>query len=129
MAKADQQFSPVYTNNRWEFEFQVVDEDDPAEPPLSIAGHTIYFALTRFNSRGQPIVGSPLLDFNSVDDPSVVMITNAAQGQGIVILPASITIDVPPKDYYLEIEDKDASGNPVVVSTGTLPVLPNVVNS
>lgn len=125
------QTETVYTNNRWILRFVIRDEDDPApvKPPLDITGHTIRFALARLGASGAPLVNNPVLDFNSGDEPLVVVITDAPNGAVEVRLDDSITVAVPPREYYLELEDVDGLGNPVVVATGNLTVLPNVVNA
>lgn len=128
MAKTGQA-DELYTNNRWVLRFVVVDEDVPGEPPLDITGHTIYFALTKLNTQGNPIAASPVIDKNSTAHPTEVVITDASQGEVDVILDESVTVAVRPGEYYVELEDKDALGNPVVVMTGNLTVLPNVSNA
>lgn len=128
MAKTGQD-ATIYTDNYVILRFSVVDEDDPLEPALDLTGLEVFYSVARYNSRGEPIVATPLIDVNSDGDPSVVLVTDAVNGVVEIRLTAAITALLSPRDYYHELEVVDGLGNPVVTATGNLTVLPNVVNA
>lgn len=127
MAKTGQD-ATIYRNNKVTLRFTIVDEDAVGEPPLDITTFTIKFAVARLTEAGDPIVGSPVIDLSSATSAKVVK-TVPLSGQVEVRLEEEDTDLLTPRDYYLELEAFDASSNPVVVATGILTVLPNVVNA
>lgn len=129
MAKVNQD-AVAYRNNRWILRYTVVDEDAPGEPALDISNYVIYFSIAPFNTQGDPLVNSPVIDLNSDDDPLQVVKTDAVNGEVEVTLENEDTALLKaPKDYYQELEVEDAFGNRVVSSTGTISVRPNVNNA
>ncbi len=128
MAKTGQD-AEVYQNNYWILRFTVVDEDAVGEPPRNITSDRIFWSMTRVTQSGTPLVNDPIFDFDSTDDPSIVVKTTPASGLVEVRILASLNADVDPRSYWHELEVVDVSGNPVVSATGTLTVLHNVVNA
>lgn len=127
MAKTGQD-ATIYRRNKVTFRFTVVDEDTDGEPALDITTFTVKFAIARLSEAGDPIVGSPVIDLSSATSAKVVK-TDAVNGEVEVRLDKDDTDLLTPRDYYLELEVFDASGNPAVSSVGTLTVRPNVVNA
>jgi hypothetical protein len=127
MAKTGQD-ATIYRKNRVTLRFQVLDEDTVGEPPLNISGFVVKYAVARLSEDGVPIVATPLIDWRSdVQTTKVVLVTPVSGIVEVRMLAADNDV-LPPKDYWHELEVFDGSGEPVVAMTGTLTVLPNVVN-
>lgn len=126
MAKTGQD-ATIYKNNRVILEFSIVDEDASGEPALDVTGYTIKYAIAPFDLNGNPLVNSPVIDESTAG--AKVVVTSAVGGLVEVRLGAADTDLLRVADYYHELEVFDASNNPVVAATGTLTVLPNVVNA
>ena len=128
MAKTGQD-ATIYRKNKVTLRFQVVDEDAVGEPPLNITGFTVKYAIARLSEDGNPIVGSPVIDWSSAVQVTKVVLTAPTTGQ-VEVRMLSVDSDLlSPRDYYHELEVYDTSGEAVVSMTGTLAVLPNVVNA
>lgn len=128
MAKTAQD-ATVYQDNYWILRFTVVDEDTVGEPARNVTNDRIYWSLARLSRDGEPLTDDPILDYDSTDDPAVVVKVTPLSGIVEVRLLAPTNEAIRPGDYYHELEVEDASGNPVVSATGTLTVLPNVRNA
>lgn len=128
MAKTGQD-ATIYRRNKVTLRFQVLDEDTVGEPPLDITGMVLKYSVARLAEDGSPIVATPLIDWRSdVQTTKVVLVTPASGIVEVRMLSADNDI-LPPKAYYHELEVFDIVGEPVVTMTGTLTVLPNVVNA
>ena len=127
MAKIGQD-ATFYQNNTVTLRFTVVDEDTTGEPALDITSYRVFYALSRFSAAGTPLTASPLIDVDSTDNPTVVVKTDPTLGKVEVRLTNTLT-SLAARDYYQELELVDGLGNRVVCSTGTVTILPNVVNA
>lgn len=111
----------IYAGNRHVVEFTVTDEDNST--PLDITSLTLKYSVARFDANGNPITSSPLLEKCT---GAGIIHTDPTNGVAQVTFVEADTLDVLPADYYFELEVFDATPEGVVVSTGTLTVLPNV---
>lgn len=107
MADVDQD-DTFFTNNARTLSFTVIDESgDP------ITTGTMKWVMTRYNRKW-----NPLLDKTA---------THAGSGVWNVTIDAGdITT---PSIYYHELEHTDVTSKPVVVATGKLTLLDNVLNA
>ena len=105
------------------YDFTIADDDNPGSA-LNLTGMTARFALSRFTS-SNTYSTTAILEKTTA---SGIVITSAAAGQLRVSLDPADTAALA-GDYYFELEIVDASSNPVVVATGTITILKNVVNS
>jgi hypothetical protein len=127
MAKTGQD-ATIYRKNRVTLKLQVLDEDTVGEPPLNITGFVVKYAVARLSEDGTPIVATPLIDWRSDVQTTKVVLTAPATGLVEVRMLSADNDALTPRDYYHELEVFDAFGEPVVSMSGTLTVLPNVVN-
>jgi hypothetical protein len=127
MAKTGQD-ATFYQNNYVVLRFTVVDEDIVGEPALDISTYRVFYSLAKLGTTGLPITASPVIDVDSTDDPTVVVKTTPVSGIVEVRLTNTLT-NIAAKDYYHELELVDALSNRVVSMTGTVTILPNVVNA
>lgn len=112
-----------YAGNPRSYTFTIADEDNPGSA-LNLSGMTARFALSKFTSSNVYSVVA-VLEKTTSDG---ITITGAGTGQlRVDLVPADTSALA--GDYYFELEIVDASSNPVVVATGTLTILRNVVNA
>lgn len=127
MAKVSQD-ATIYRRNKVTLRFTVLNQDVAGEPALNLTSHTLKYAVARFGSSGDPITDSPVIDLSSASSAKVT-ITDAPNGKVEVRLEEEDTDLLDPGEYYHELEDFDSGGDAVVAATGTLTVLPNIVNA
>lgn len=119
----------LFRGNKIKLRFTVTDEDQAGSPAKPLTGLVIKFSLAKFDDAGNPIRANPLLDFASDDASPQVVITDSVNGIVEVTLLKVDTEGLSPSDYYVELEAFDVSGESVVVATGTLTLLQNVLNA
>lgn len=122
MAETDLQVT-MYAGNRKVLRFTILNSDTPG--PLNLAGMTVKFGVCSIGDNG-PNTSDLLIDLTT---GAQVVTTDAPNGKVSVTLLKAHTDGIPPGDYYLELEVYDSSSNQVVVSTGTLTILPNLRNA
>lgn len=123
------QSASVYQGNRRVLRFFITDEDTVGSPAKSLSGLKFKFALAKFDATGNPIKKNPIIDMNSDNDPTQMVVFDEPNGVFDVVLIPGDTSSLAAIDYYFELEAFDASNNGVVTSTGTLSVLLNVNNA
>lgn len=119
----------LYAGNRRVMRFTVVNEDTAGSPPFDLTTSIVKFALAAFGGNGLPLKKNPKLSFSSLDVSPQVIITTPLAGVVEVELLEADTINLPPANYYFELEVfNNTQTQSVVVSTGTLEVRVNVEN-
>lgn len=121
MAKTGQN-DTFYANNLRELEFSVQNEDGTA---FDLTGLSVKWALSKAKTGG--------------DYGTTAILEKATGGEGIVVTDAAqgeLTVTLDPEDtttlkgaYYHELEVFDGTDRGVVVATGVLTILKNVVNT
>jgi hypothetical protein len=124
------QSDEAYVNNPHTQRFTVVDEDTGPSTPLDLTNRVVKWGLSQIDPATGLFLTTPLVfeksslvggEMTRVDDPNGIIEVN--------ILDAD-TISVNPADYYFELEVFDSGGlNGVVVATGTLTLIGNLVNA
>jgi hypothetical protein len=119
----------LYAGNRRILRFTVTDEDTAGSPAYDLTTSVVKFALAAFGGNGLPLKKNPKLDFSSLDASPQVVITTPASGIVEVTLLEADTENLPPANYYFELEVfNNTQTQSVVVATGTLEVRVNVEN-
>lgn len=123
------QTDSMYQRNRRLLRFTCVDEDSPLDPKpnRNLSGYTAKFALARFDVNGNPVRTNPLIDLSSAGVQ--VVITGVDNHIIEVTLVEANTTAIFPGDYYFEVEIFDSTPSSLVVSTGTLTILANIINA
>lgn len=118
-----------YANNKRTFNFTITDRDVTPNIPYDLTGKHVRWSLSRQQDDGS-YSSIPLLEKTTADTSPVDVIINAdpTTGKVQVILQASDTIGLLGK-YHHELEVIDGAGQAVVVATGTILILKNIVNS
>lgn len=118
----------VYAGNPRTLRFTVTDQDVTPNVAKDLTGISARWAATRTNSSGDPIVGSPVITKDSANGTSEINIDDPTNGKLKVFLLDTDTVALG-GDFYFELELYiPATPFSLVVSTGTLTVLKNVVN-
>lgn len=116
----------MYANNLRTLRFTVTDEDAGGSPPKDLTSLDLKWALARINSEGAYST-TPVLEKSS-DNASEIAKTDPTNGVCEVYLDPADTLALS-GEFYFELEVFDPGGRGVVVSTGTLTINRNVVNS
>ena len=122
MAKTGQD-DTFYAYNKRILKFTITDEDVVGEPAFSLVGYTLKWSLSRLNSDGTWESCPTLIK----DESHGVAVTNYSGGLVSVTLTKADT-EFLEGSYYHELEIFDGVDEPLVVSTGTLTLLRNVIN-
>lgn len=119
----------IYAGNRRILRFTVTNEDTAGSPPYDLTTSIVKFALAAFGGNNQPLKKNPKLSFSTLDASPQVVITTPASGiVEVELLPAD-TVNLPPANYYFELEVfNNTQTQSVVVATGTIEVRVNVEN-
>lgn len=123
-----------YAGNSRVLQYTVVNADAAGSPALDLTAFgtdpaDIKWTLVAVASNGSPVVDSPLVEKKRSLGTSSIQITSAATGVLQVKLAPADTANLAPRAYYSELELFDGVGGQVVVATGTITLLPNVVNT
>jgi len=115
----------MWAGNKRVLRYTITDEDTSGSPAKDLTGYTAKWAISRFSADGSTFNTAPVLEKSS---GSGITITDAANG----IL--EVTIDTGDTSalsgvFYMELELFDSSSNPVVVATGKMTIIRNVVNA
>ncbi len=136
MAKIGQDYT-FYAGNRLQLHIPVVDEDASGSPALSNLDtefSSVKWALSRFDAEGN-VSTTPVIEKksnvaqaetggNEIDFSNDVGTNDAADVQLI-----TGDTDALSGDFYHELEGFDSGGQSIVLATGTLTILRNVVNT
>ena len=125
MAKRDL-YDEMFAGNKRVQRFTIEDEDAGDGSAKDLTGLTVKWILTNVDKKGTP-TATPLLDKASTGPD--VSVTDAANGIVEVTIQKADTSGFSAGNYYFEVEVFDGSGDPVVTSTGTLRIFPNVTNA
>lgn len=127
----------AFESTHIELEFPAIpdlDTDPSGATPIDLTTRIVRFALARLYN-GEPVRSDPVLSYNSDDDPAVVTIPNpdgSTDPHVLIVLTYEKTADLAaggPTAYYVEVEVTESdSTKPVITSTGTLTLKPNVQN-
>ena len=125
MAVTDQAVT-MYAGNLRTLRVTVTDEDVVGSPAKDLTGLTVKWALSRQDTSGN-FLTTPVLEKKSTT-PSELTVTDAPGGEFEVYLVPADTAALF-GTFYWEAEVFDATPAGVVVATGTLEILRNVVNT
>jgi hypothetical protein len=117
----------VYAGNQREIRYTVIDQDNGGVAK-DLTGISARWALARLSTSGDPITATPVVTKDSANGSSEINITDPTNGKLSVFL---LGTDSEPLagDFYFELELYiDSTPFTLVVATGTLTVLKNVVN-
>jgi hypothetical protein len=123
MAKTNQD-DTFYANNQRVLKFTVVDSDN-GDIAFDLTGYTIKWALSKYNSKGAYLTTEIL---GKSTTGGGVVVTNAAGGLCEVTLDGADTASLSGA-YYHELEATDGLSVSIVLATGKLTILKNVVNT
>ncbi len=129
MAVRDQT-DEAFVNNPHTQRFTVLDDDASGspKPPLDITGLVLKWGMVPIDSSDN-FATTPLTLDKSTTGGGVVIV-DGPNGIADVNITPSDTVNLNPIDYYFEFEVFDIGGaNGVVVATGTLTLIPNLVNA
>lgn len=128
----------MYAGEHKVLRFTVVNESEAGEPAFDISGELIRFSLTTFDADfpNQPSLDAPLVDLNSSDDPTQVVITDGPNGLvEVTLLPANTAtladtlVEDKPNRYNMQLEIVTSGTEPIVATDGELTIARNVPNS
>ena len=112
-----------YSGNKRTMRFTITNGDVDGSPALDVTGYDIRWVLA--DSRGNSRYGRrPIL---TKDETSGITTPDAVNGVVDVSL-SSVDTQYLSGSYYHELELVDGGGDTVVVATGTLTLLENVLN-
>ena len=125
MAVTDQAVT-MYANNLRTLRITVTDEDSVGSPSKDLTGLVVKWALSRQDTSGN-FLTAPILEKRSTT-PTELTVTDAVNGIfEVYLVPADTAALV--GTFYWEAEVFDATPSGVVVATGTLEIVRNVVNT
>lgn len=126
MANINQNDS-FYANNKRTLHFSLTDKDAEPAGPYDLTGKTVRWSLSRQNDDGTYSTVS-LLNKISTNPAQILIADPATDGVVDVFLTKEDTAKFSGK-YHHELEVIDGDAEPVVVATGTLTILKNIVNA
>lgn len=132
MAKTEQN-DTMYVNNQRTLEYTVTDEDN-SNNPLDLTPYTagapadIKWTLSRIDQSGNVLKDSPVLEKKYTTAGQITVSGASNEVAGVNLLSAD-TASLTAGDYWMELELFDAAGERVVIATGTMTLLVNVVNT
>jgi len=119
----------MYAANKRVLEYTVTDADD-SDAPLDMSSYTyVKWAMSRIDSEGN-ILTSPILEKTKAAGDIVLSSSGAGTNNvaSVTILTADTT-NLLTGSFHTELELTDSAGESVVLATGTLTILKNVVNA
>ena len=116
----------AFVGNKHTQRFTITDEDGSV--PLDLTTLQIKWGMVPVNSAGQFATTPLTLEKNNFGIGGVVIV-DGPNGIVDVEIDESDTANLTPTTYYFELEVQTSLGtDPVVVATGTLTLIPNLVN-
>jgi len=136
MAKTDQNFT-MYVGERKTARIAVVDQD-AADVPLNISTgfDNVKWAMVAIDPATGSFGTAPILEKKSTvaqsetggNEIDFVNVDGTLDGADVQIINADTT-SLSAGDYYHELEGFDTAGEGVVLATGTITILKNLVNT
>lgn len=125
MTVADLTTEPIYAGNKHTLRFTVRDQDNPLSPPKDITGMSARWALAKFKADGT-FSKTPILTKNSTSGAQIVITTPVSGLLEVYIAEGDTT--ALEGDYQFQLELYQTSSFSLIVATGTLSILRNILD-